>query len=168
MPDRPLPAKDKVVIGLLVFFTLFNVAIDFLLVLNAHRLTSQVGRFWVADLWAIYADADRTWIVSPWSLAQEGLNVFVTTLVNVWLIWAILKGAAYRHALQLTLGSYLSYSVVLYFLAGHLSGYEGMRYRSFYTFFLFYGVTFPWLLGHLYLAYDSWVAITQKRYFTNR
>jgi len=37
-----------------------------------------------------------------------------------------------------------------------------MASRSFFTFFLFYGVTVPWLLGHLYLAYDSWVAITRR------
>ena len=162
MGSRPLPVRDKVIIGLLLFFSVFNVAIDLPLVRHAGELPSLVGRRWFANLWAIYAEADRTWIVSPWSLAQEGINVFVTTLVNVWLIWAIVRRAAYRHALQLTLGSYLSYSVVLYFLAGHVSGYEGMAVQSVYAFFLFYVVTFPWLLGHLYMAYDAWVAITRR------
>jgi hypothetical protein len=162
MPDRGLPSKDKVIVGLLAFFSLFNVTLDLPLVLKAGQLTSLVGRDWLADLWAIYNVADRTWIVSPWSLAQEGINVFVTTLVNLWLIWAIVKGVPYRHALQLTLGSYLAYSVVLYFLAGHLSGYEGMAYGSAYTLFLFYGVTSFWLLAHLYFLYDSFVAITRR------
>jgi len=40
---------------------------------------------------------------------------------------AILRGAAYRHPLQLGLGSFMAYSVVLYYLAGHLSGYAGMN-----------------------------------------
>jgi hypothetical protein len=57
--------------------------------------------------------------------------------LNVWLIWAIVKRRAYRHVLQLALGSYLSYSVILYWLAGHLSGYEGMRSRTAYAFILF-------------------------------
>jgi hypothetical protein len=162
MPPRGLLGKDKVIIGMLVFFTLFNVTLDLALVLNARRIASMVGRHWLADLWATYAVADSTWIVSPWSLAQESLNVFVTTLVNVWLIWAIVRGAPYRHALQLTLGAYLTYSVVLYFLAGHLSGYEGMAKPSLATFMLYYGITMPWLLAHLYMAYDSFVAIARR------
>jgi hypothetical protein len=162
MPRGALPAKDRVIIGLLLFFTAFNLTLDLALVLNAHRLESMVGRHWLADLWAIYAEADRTWIVSPWSLAQESLNVFVTTLVNVGLIAAIVRRARYRHALQLTLGAYLTYSCVLYFLAGHLSGYAGMATPSAWNFFLFYGLTMPWLLGHAYMAWDSIVAITRS------
>jgi hypothetical protein len=162
MRDRPLPAKDRAIVVMLLCFSLFAVTLDLYFVVNARVLESRVGHDWVADLWGIYADVDRTWIVSPWSLAQEGLNVFVTTLLNVWLMFAIVRGTAYRHALQLTLGSYLSYSVVLYYLAGPLSGYVGMRYRSFYTFAMFYGTALPWLLGHLYMAYDSFVAITRR------
>jgi cholestenol Delta-isomerase len=162
MGSRPLPARDKVILGMLGFFTLFNIAVDLPLVWHAREIPSLVGQRWYADFWALYAPADRTWIVGPWSLAQEALNVFVTTLVNLWLMWAIVRTAAYRHALQLTLGAYLSYSVVLYFLAGHVSGYEGMESPSVFTFLLFYGATLPWLLGHLYMAYDSFVAITRR------
>jgi hypothetical protein len=27
---------------------------------------------------------------------------------------------------------------------------------------MFYGLTMPWLVGHAFLAWDSWVAITQR------
>ena len=117
---------------------------------------------WASALWAIYADADRLWIVAPWSRAQEAINVFWTSGLNIWLIWAIATRRAYRHVLQLALGSYLSYSVILYWLAGHLSGYEGMRSRTAYAFILFYGTALPWLAAHLYMTYDSAVAITRR------
>lgn len=157
-----LAGKDRLIIGLLVFFSLFNLTVDLWLVLHARDLPARVDRDPVAYLWSIYAEADRFWVVAPWSLAQEGLNVFLTTLVNVWLIAAIVRRAPYRHALQLTLGAYMTYSCILYFLAGHLSGYEGMRARTPHAFALFYGSTLPWLLGHGYMAWDSVAAITRR------
>ena len=159
---RPLSGKDRAIIGLLAFFTLFNLTLDLWLVLHARELPLLVGRHFFADLWAIYEPADRFWVVGGWSLAQEGLNVFVTTFVNLWLIWAIRRGAPYRHALQLTLGAYLAYSVVLYYLAGHVDGYPGMRERTVFNLALFYGTALPWLIGHGYLAWDSFVTITAR------
>ena len=41
----------------------------------------------------MYSEVDRGWIVDPWSLAQETLNVVVATPVNLWLIRAIVRGA---------------------------------------------------------------------------
>ena len=158
----PLSRKDRTIIGLLVFFTVFNVTLDLWFVWHAHGLEALVGRHWLADLWAIYAPIDRFWIVGAWSLAQERLNVYVTTLVNVWLIAAIVRRAPYRHALQLTLGSYLSYSVVLYYFAAHTGGYPGMQHHTALNLALFYGITLPWLLAHFYLAWDSFVAITGR------
>jgi hypothetical protein len=86
----------------------------------------------------------------------------VTTIVNLWLVHAIVQRRPYRHALQLTLGAYLSYSVVLYFLAAHVSGYAGMRERTFPLLAFFYGVTLPWLLGYGFMAWDSYLAITAR------
>jgi hypothetical protein len=157
-----LRARDRVIIGMLAFFSLFNVTLDLALIRRGADLPRLVGRDWAADLWAIYAEADRFWIAAPWSLAQEGFNVWVTTLVNLVLIIGIVHGSPWRHALQLTLGSYLTYSCVQYLLVGHLSGYEGMRARTPLAFAMFYGLTMPWLVGHAYLAWDSWMAITGR------
>ena len=157
-----LPTRDRVIVAMLVFFSVFNVTLDLALIRRGADLPGLVGRDWAADLWAIYAEADRYWIAAPWSLAQESFNVWVTTLVNLALIVAIVRGAAWRHALQLTLGSYLSYSCLQYFLIGHLSGYEGMRARTPMAFAMFYGLTLPWLAGHAYMAWDSWGAITRR------
>ena len=161
--DPPLPTKDRAIVALLTFFVLFNVTLDWTLVRRGLDLPRLVGFDWAADLWArAYADTDRFWIASPWSLAQEAFNVYVTTLVNLALILGIVGRAPWRHALQLTLGSYLTYSCVQYFLAGYLSGYAGMRARTPVALAQFYGLTLPWLAAHVWFAWDSMVAITRQ------
>jgi cholestenol Delta-isomerase len=157
-----LQLKDRVIVALLVAFSIFNVTIDLYLVVNAPHLAERASRGEFTAFWALYADADRLWITAPWSRAQEAINVFAATLLNAWLIWAIVRRRSYRHALQLALGAFLSYSVILYYLAGHLSGYEGMRSGSAGELALFYGAALPWLLGHLYMTYDSATAITRR------
>ena len=164
MPALPvsLATKDRVIIAGLVFFCLFNLTMDLYLVLNSKVVAERASTNWFAYLWAMYSEVDRGWIVDPWSLAQESLNVVVATPVNLWLIWAIVKRAPYRHVLQLGLGASLVYSVVLYQLSGHLSGYGGMRERTPAAFATYYGSVLPWLLFHAYLAYDSGAAIRQR------
>src|SRR5262245_45286009 len=110
MIGTALSGKDRVIIGLLVFFSVFNITLDLPLVLRGRDLPRLVGSDWAADLWALYADADSTWVASPWSLAQESFNVFVTTPVNLALVLGIVRRAAWRYPLQLTLGAYLGYS----------------------------------------------------------
>jgi hypothetical protein len=157
-----MSTKDRVMVGCLAFFSLFNVTLDLVLVLRGRDLPRLVGSDWAADLWAIYAYADSTWVASPWSLAQESFNVFVTTLVNLLLIVAIVRRAAWRYPLQLTLGAYLAYSCLQYFLAGHLSGYEGMREKTPLAFAMFYGLTLPWLVAHAWFAGDAFVVIARR------
>jgi hypothetical protein len=161
-PEARHATKDRAIIAMLLFFSLFNVTLDLYYVINASRLPEMVATDSLAWLWSIYAEADRFWIVTPWSWAQEAINVYVVTAVNLWLAWAIVKARPYRHALQLALGASLTYSVVLYFLAAHASGYAGMRERTVANFVLFYGITLPWLLGYLYMAWDSFAAITTR------
>ena len=166
MPIRettvPLSTKDKVITAGLVFFCLFNLTMDLYLVVNSQVLTERASTNWFAYVWAIYSDVDRGWIVDPWSQAQETLNVVVATPVNLWLIWAIVTRAPHRHVLQLGLGVCMVYSVVLYLLSGHLSGYAGMREPTLSTFAMYYGSGLPWLLFHAYLAYDAGAAIRQR------
>jgi hypothetical protein len=157
-----LSTKDRVIIGGLVFFCVFNLTMDLYLILNSQVLAERASTNWFAYFWAIYSDVDRGWIVDPWSLGQETLNVVVATPVNLWLIWAILKKSPRRPAIQLGLGVCMVYSVVLYHLAGHLSGYAGMREKALSSFAMYYASGLPWLLFHAYLAYDAAVAIRQR------
>jgi hypothetical protein len=83
--------------------------------------------------------------------------------LNAWLIWAILARKPYRHTLQLILGSYLTYSVLLYFWTAYLSGFERMASpHTAYTYFLFFAPNLPWLLGYLYMTCDSVRAINRQ------
>jgi len=157
-----LPKKDRLIIAGLVFFCVFNLTMDLYLILHSQVLAEHASTNWFAYLWVLYSDVDRGWIVDPWSLAQETLNVVVATLVNLWLIRAIVRRAPGRYPLQLGLGVCMVYSVVLYNAAGHLSGYAGMREKTLSSFALFYGSALPWLLFHAYLAYDAAVVLRRR------
>ena len=160
-PARALSKKDRLIIAGLVFFCVFNLTMDLYLILHSQVLAERASTNWFAYLWAVYSDIDRGWILDPWSLAQETLNVAVATLVNLWLIRAIVRRTPGRYPLQLGLGVCMVYSVVLYDMAGHLSGYAGMREKTLASFALFYGSALPWLVFHAYLTYDA--AVVRRR-----
>lgn len=159
-----LTRSDKLVLGLLVWFTVFNLSMDLYWVVYARELAGQAGTNFFAHLYSFYAAADRAYFdkVTSFSLGLETFNVIFTTPVNLWLIRAILKGRTYRHGLQMALGAYMTYSVLLYFLVAHLSGYANMPEKTLPAFLLFYGSSAPWLLGHLYMVFDSWGAIKSR------
>jgi hypothetical protein len=160
-----LSARDRFIVGMLVFFLIvaFTLELWWLLHSPAERVALQ-DRSLIAHLFAVYAPCDRNYfdLPSPFATCLEGINVYFTQLLNLSLIFAIVRRRSYRYPLQLIIGSYLSYSLILYFLVGHVSGYASMSYRSAYTYFLFYGVNAPWLLGHLYLLWDATRAITRQ------
>jgi hypothetical protein len=54
-----LTRRDRVILGLLVFFTLFNVTLDLYLVLHWREIPRLVDTDPIARLWAIYAAADE-------------------------------------------------------------------------------------------------------------
>ena len=146
------------------FFLAIAFSFELYWITHARRLVELSTRDTLAHWFSFYGECDTAYYekVSPLALTLEGINVYFTQLLNVWLIWAIVKRKAYRHALQLSVASYLSYSVILYFLETHVGGYSHMRSVSTYTYALFYGVNLPWLLGHLYMVYDSIVAVTRQ------
>jgi hypothetical protein len=160
----PLPRKDWLILGLLAFFILVAFTVELYWVVYADQLVARSDSDLLAYGFSFYGEADSAYYdhVTPLSLGLETLNVYVTQWLNLWLAYAILKHKPYRYALQLALGAYLTYSLVLYFWTAHLSGYAGMRERSFYTFFMFVTPNLPWLLGYLYLAYDAIRAINAR------
>jgi hypothetical protein len=117
-----------------------------------------------ARIFDLYGAADKAYFEerTPFAHCLEAINVYFTQFLNGALIWAIWKRKPWRHALQLTVGAYISYSVVLYFMVAHVSGYELMRQRTTSNYLLFYGANAPWLIGHLWLVWDSVVAISER------
>ena len=159
-----LSAKDRGILGLLFFFLAVALFLELPWLHYGADLSGRASDTLVAKIFAIYAPCDRAYYdaITPFTVCLEGINVFFSQVLNLALAWAILKRRPWRHPMQLAIGSYLAYSVVLYFLHGIVSGYADMRERSTYTYFLFYATNMPWLLGYLWLALDSAVAITRR------
>jgi cholestenol delta-isomerase len=164
MDRPPLKTSDRIIIALLVSFFAAAVTLELYFVIHAHELPALAGSSLFAHLFQIYGVADRAYFepVSSLALALETLNVFVTQIFNLWLIYAILARRPSRYPLQLGVASYLSYSVVLYFLVNHLDGYANMQVKSASAYWLLYAPNLPWLLGYLYMVWDAARAITAR------
>ncbi|MFN4258756.1 MAG: EXPERA domain-containing protein [Gemmataceae bacterium] len=162
--SAPLPTKDRVIISCLLSFVVIAWTLEVYWWWYADRLTELVHTDWLIWLWSLYGEADRSFFdpVSPYALAMESFNIFVTQLFNLWLIWAIVKNRPYRHVLQLGIGAFVSYSVLLYYWTVHLSDYADMTARTMYHFLMFYLPNAPWLIVSLYMVYDSTQAITRR------
>ena len=149
--------RDRLILAFLAFALAVAWSLELYWYNHRDELVERSSTELFAWLFKVYGDADRAYYdhVTPMSVGQEWINIFVTQLVNLWLMAAIIARRRYRPVLQLLLGSYVAYSVVLYFAAAHLTGYPDMRTRSAWTFGLFYGANLPWLVGYAYLAWDG-------------
>jgi hypothetical protein len=155
--------RDRFSVGMLGFFGLIAATLELYFIVFHRDLPARADSHLFARLFAIYGVADRAYFdrVSPLALALEGINVFVMQPLCLLLVYAIVRRRAYRWPLQLGIGSYLGFSVVLYFLVAVVSGYEGMSERSGQAFALFYGANLPWLVGYGWLALDASVVISR-------
>ena len=160
----PMPRRDRITVGLLGFFTLIAVTLELYFIACHRDLPARMQTQLFARLFAIYGTADRAYFdpVSPLALALEIINVFALQPLCLLLIYAIVRRRPYRWPLQLGIGAYLGMSVVLYFLVGIVSGYDGMAERSGKTFALFYGANLPWLVGYGWLALEAGLTIARK------
>jgi hypothetical protein len=159
----PLTRADRVTIGLLGFFMVMAFTIELYFILHYRDVREQTGVF--ARAYAIYGAGDQAYygrgdLYVP--LALETINVFFTQGLNALLIWAIVKGRAYRHPLQLVVSAYLAYSVLLYFWIAHVSDYANMPVRGAWGYFIFYVPNLPWLLAHLWMGQQSFAAILRR------
>ncbi len=149
--------RDKATLGLLGFFFVVASTIELYFVVAHDRLVAAAAHNPLAWLLSIYGPADSAYFAapSPLALALEGINVFVTQPVGIALAYAIVRRRAWRWPLQLAVGAYVTYSVVLYFLVAYVSGLAGMRERSVASFAIFYGANLPWLAGYAWIAWDA-------------
>jgi hypothetical protein len=160
-----LPLRDRIILGMLGFFILMAFTIELHWLRHGPTLVAEAQQGdWLAKLWSVYGATDAMYYdrISAFSRTLESINVYFSQILNAALIYAIVKRKPWRHPLQLMLGAYLSYSVIVYFMEAHLSGYANMSNRTGAGFLLYYGVNLPWLIGHLYMVYDSFVATTRR------
>jgi cholestenol Delta-isomerase len=160
---QPLSISDRVTLGMVGFFVVMAFTIELYFILHYNDVHTQNHFF--AKAYGVYSAGDQAYfgkgdIYVP--LALETLNVFFTQGLNFLLMWAIVKRRAWRHPLQLLVSSYLTYSVVFYFWVNHVSGYVNMPEKTPWAYFIFYAPNLPWLLGHAWMAWQSFAVMTRR------
>lgn len=157
MRSSTLSRRDRVTIAVLSFFFIMATTVELYFLVWHDELPARASSNFIARMFQIYGPADSAYYapVSSLALALEALNVFVTQPLGLLLIYGIVTRRAWRFPLQLVVGSYLSYSVILYFLEAHVSGYANMSPHRPRNFFIFYAANAPWLIGYAWLALDA-------------
>jgi EXPERA (EXPanded EBP superfamily) len=171
MTDSPrssgLPAKDKVIIGLIVAFSAVALTLELYWLVFNQEIAGRTDLF--ARALAIYWPADYTYrvpgypIEKAFTLSIEGVNTLLTPIVSVVLIWAIFARKPYRYPLQLVIATYTSYGTFLYYSVAHISGYAVFEYKSAYTYLLFYLVNMPWFAGYAWIGCDAYREIVRSQ-----
>ena len=153
----PSSSINRIAALLVVFFLLFAVTVDLYWLANHSRLPELAASHWMARMYRSYATADRGYYDRPGKLevGLEALNVCVTPLFYVALLYGLVRRRPWRYAVQLAVGSWVAYSVLLDFWVAFIGGFPGMQSHAFANFFKFYAANAPWLLGHLYLVADA-------------
>jgi hypothetical protein len=101
--------------------------------------------------------ADRGYydLISSFERGLESFHIFVTQWLIIWLIRAVARRWAYRHVLQVAVGSYVAYSTLVYLAAKHLTGYPLMPAKEPSAFLILYLANLPWVIGNLLIAADG-------------
>jgi EXPERA (EXPanded EBP superfamily) len=160
-----LPAKDKVIIGLIVAFTAVALTFELYWLVFNQEMDSRTDLF--ARALAIYWPIDYTYripgypIEKAFTLSLELVNSLLTPILSVVLIWAILARKPYRYPLQLVIASYTFYGVFLYYSVAHISGYAVFEYKSAYSYLLFYLINMPWFVGYAWIGWDAYREIVR-------
>ncbi len=163
---QPLPTRDRVIIGLIVFFAAIAMTLEgYWLVFN-QVMESRTDLF--ANILAIYWPADYTYRIpgyppeKSFTLALEGVNTLITPWLSFLLIWAIVKSKPYRYPLQLGIATYTFYGTMLYYLVAHISGYAVFASHDPYPYLLFYLANLPWFAAYAWMSWDAYRAITRR------
>lgn len=161
----PIPgarrSRDRAVLAVCAFFVAAALTIELWWLRHAADLPGESG--WLGAAFRFYGRGDRGYYdqVSGFEIGLETFHVYVTTFGYAALIVSVLTGTAWRMPLQLCLGAYVAYSVVIYFAGKHLLGYAQMPVHDIPSFLIFYLPNLPWLFGSLFLAFDAGLEITR-------
>ena len=155
-----IPARDRAMIALLLFFIAVAFTIELYFVAYAGHL--QERHDLIALLLAFYAQGDRGYYyhVTAFEVGLESINVLFTQPLNALLLFGILRRRAWRYPLQLGVCSYVCYSTTLYLLSNHLTDYTEMPRHDLASMLIFYVPNLPWLLGNAWLSWDAARAVS--------
>jgi hypothetical protein len=146
---------DKIALGLIAFFVVVALTIELYWLVNAFDLPNRTD--WLARGFAFYGRGDRGYYdqVSWFEVGLESFHILFTVPAYLVLAYAIVNRRPFRWPLQLCVGAYLTYSVVLYFTAKHVTGYVQTPEHDVLSFLILYVPNLPWLFGNLYLAIEA-------------
>jgi cholestenol Delta-isomerase len=146
---------DKIALSLIAFFVVVALTIELYWLVHAFYLPSLNS--WLAHGFAFYGRGDRGYFdeVSWFEVGLESFNIIITVPAYLVLGYAIVSRRVFRWPMQLCLGAYTTYSVVLYLTAKHVTGYVEMPQHDLASFLILYVPNLPWLFGNGYLALDA-------------
>lgn len=146
---------DKSVLWHIVFFCVIAFTLEAYWLLHIRDITQRDDLF--AKAFALYGRSDRGYYdqISGFEHALEAIQVFITVPAYMVLAYAIINRKPWRWPLQLCIGSYVAYSVVLYFTAKHAVDYAHMVEKDLISFLILYVPNIPWLTGNAFLAIDA-------------
>lgn len=152
---------DRITLWLIVFFCVVAFTIESYWLLHVHDMAQQ-GTL-LARGFAYYGRGDRGYYdqISGFEITLETINVFVTVPAYIVLAYAIINRRPWRWPLQLCIGAYVTYSVILYFIAKHAVGYAQMAEHDVASFLILYVPNLPWLIGNGFLAIEASRALTR-------
>jgi hypothetical protein len=147
-----MTGRDRAALWLIAFFVTAAMTVELYWLRHAFDLPNQDG--WLARGFAFYGVGDRGYYdeVGWFEVGLESFHLCFTVPAYLWLGYAIINRRAYRWPLQLGLGAYVAYSVVLYLAAKHVTGYTQMPEHTIGAFLILVLPNLPWLLGSLWLA----------------
>ena len=151
--------SDKITLWHIVFFCAAAFTFESYWLLHVHNMPQQEGLF--AQAFKFYGHGDRGYYdqISGFEFALEFLNVVFTIPAYMVLFYGIINRRPWRWPLQLCLGAYVLYSVILYFMAKHATDYAQMPEPSLASFLIFYLPNIPWVTGNGFLAIEASRAI---------
>lgn len=156
--------KDKITVGFLSLFVVIAWTIELFWFIRHNSIHTMTGI--IPRAFALYGRGDDTWFdvaaAPPFALSfillLEAIHIFGSQLLNIFLIRAIVKGAAYRYKLQLLVSSYVFYSVLVYYGVHWVAGFPCMPHKDLASYAVFFGFNAPYLIYGLFAVW-AWRGI---------
>lgn len=156
--------RDKVTVGFLSLFVVIAWTVELFWFIKHNDIQSMTG--FIPKAFALYGRGDDTWFnvsaAPPFALAfilfLEAIHIFLSQLLNIALIHAIVKAKAYRYKLQLMVSSYVFYSVLVYYGVHWFAGFPCMPHKDLVSYIVFFGFNAPYLIYGLFAAW-AWKGI---------
>lgn len=162
-----MKTKDKVIIGFLSLFVVIAWTIELFWFVKHNAIAGMGGL--IGKAFALYGRGDSTWFnvsaAPPFAMAfmlcLEAIHIFGSQLLNIILIRAIWLNRGYRYKLQLLIGSYVSYSVIVYYLTHWIAGFSCMAVKDIGSMAIFILFNLPYLVVYGFLVGDAWEHIKE-------